>query len=127
MFDELVAEGAKSISALVLLLPYIEQDNLYASARQYIESPATQQDVVNRLSGRDGKFSLVASEEYFANGANFLMGDGSVRFIMQGFWKSAVRVLQLGAFNEDWRSMDGIIVAAGPGGGPHVFSNEGSR
>ena len=105
-FNNILVEGAKSFSDLVGILPYIEQENVYKTVRQYAGSPNATQDAYTRLRGKDLKVSLLSTAEYFNNSANF--GDGSVRFIMQNFWNAVVRELQLGANDEKWQSHPGV-------------------
>ena len=55
MFDAVLASGARAISSMVLLLPYVEQDNLYRSVRSYVGSDATGREVFEKLKGADGR------------------------------------------------------------------------
>jgi prepilin-type N-terminal cleavage/methylation domain-containing protein len=108
MFDAVLASGGRAISSMVMLLPYIEQDNLYKSVRSYVGSDTTGREVFEKLKGADGTVS--------PGSINVMMGDGSVRFISdstlrsiaQRFWAEAASHMRLGAYNENIAALPGV-------------------
>ena len=50
MFDAVLNSGARAVCSMTFLLPYIEQDNLYRSARSYAGCDPTGRDVFEMLT-----------------------------------------------------------------------------
>jgi prepilin-type N-terminal cleavage/methylation domain-containing protein/prepilin-type processing-associated H-X9-DG protein len=100
MFDRITAIGGRTVLGLVHLLPYIEQGNLYEQVVQETTDPKS---------------------PAYQGGANFLFGDGSVRFFdlnrkltgeipggsneLADMWRQMAAELQLGALGEEWQDL----------------------
>jgi prepilin-type N-terminal cleavage/methylation domain-containing protein len=115
MFARLKAVAAEEIAALAyLLLPYIEQDNLYAQVRPFIADAANQGAVMQGLKqlAPNGVFSLAS---FFApadvpptGGGDVINGlagaplfaDTSLQARYSSFVERARAVLQIGVLNE---------------------------
>ena len=122
MFENISRIGARAVTAMVHLLPYIEQDDLYEAVVPETTNP---------------------SSSSHTGGLNVLMGDGSVRFVDLGsilneyrldglnalapFWADVAQELRLGALREDWENLPGIDRADLPSvaEGPVLFSWSG--
>jgi hypothetical protein len=108
MFRRVLHIGARTAANVVALLPYVEQDNLY---RQLTPETAD-------LESNSGRQAM-----------NFLLGDGSVRFLNVGvldaklqnydvggmkilapFWEQVKGEMRLGALREDWRGKGEIEI-----------------
>ena len=113
MFRRLKILAAQEIAALVYLLPYIEQDNLYKQTRPFIADAPNNPDVMSALSrlSTRGVFSLGSffavcpSDPSTSRNDNELVCDPPFedRAIRSRFFSMVDRsraVLQLGALNE---------------------------
>ena len=110
MFAEVSRTAAESAAALVHILPYIEQDNLYRQLLPYLQQPNPQvRGVLETLTDPGGAFTLASFER---GGANFAFGDGSVRYVFAAFTRRALEAMQVGAYNENWRNLPGTAVPA---------------
>jgi prepilin-type N-terminal cleavage/methylation domain-containing protein len=99
MFRRLAAQAAQDIAALVYLLPYIEQQNLYRSIRPFIADAPNNQDVMSglaRLAPRGG-FSL---SSLFAVGDEPPFEDPAIRRRFSNVLDGMRAALQFGAYNE---------------------------
>jgi prepilin-type N-terminal cleavage/methylation domain-containing protein/prepilin-type processing-associated H-X9-DG protein len=119
MFGQLKLAAMQEIAALGYLLPFIEQDALYAEAPSFIAGAAddgTVNDGLRSLS-REGVFSLqsffsatagripdgtsIADAVNITDGtSNTVFADGSVRTRFLSFANRARAVLRIGALNE---------------------------
>ncbi len=118
MYNNILAAGARAYSSLVALLPYIEQDNLFNSARSDVESANSTVDTFNRLKSSDGTVTFTSIDAAIAS-----ITDGTSNTItFAEFWKSAARELQLGANGEKWTSLPGISSIPTAPSGPRLFS-----
>lgn len=100
--------GARAITRLNEILPYIEQDNLLPAILPSLRNPDNQVDPLLRSLGEGrGGFSLAGflagSQNLGGDGQEF--GDGSVRKVFQDFATEALGALKVGTNNEDWRSL----------------------
>jgi prepilin-type N-terminal cleavage/methylation domain-containing protein len=120
MFENVGHHAAQAMSQLVLLLPYIEQDNFYRSARAYVAGAPTQQDVFRKLSGADGKVSFKSISEAMGAQSGFT---GGVSEIMRGFWNAVAFEMALGANGEDWKGLSGYVPAVQSGPGAFTYAN----
>ncbi len=99
MFRNLAALAAEDFGALVYLLPYIEQDNLYSSIRPFIADAPNNQNVMvvfERMSPR-GEFTLGG---LFASGDEPPFEDPAIRRRFRSFLDRTKAVLQIGAYGE---------------------------
>ncbi len=100
--------GIQAINGLTRLLPYIEQDNVFAQTPLALHDPEGLQDfslAFGSLVGEDGEFSLAS---FHQGGSNFAFGDGSVRTAFQQFTRDVGAALRLGAYGEQWMGMGGV-------------------
>lgn len=106
MMQLLTEAGARAISRLTSLLPYIEQDNLYQETVPFLRNPPpTVQSVLRTFVDDSGKFSLAGLH---AGGANLVMGDGSVRSVFQGFVNDVMTIMHVGANHEVMARVPGV-------------------
>ena len=106
MFEELKSAGIQAINQLFYLLPYIEQDNLYRDTVPFLRSPdPTVHSVLRSMTDASGKISLSGLH---AGGANFLLGDGSVRSVFQGFIDDVLTIMGAGANHENVARLPGV-------------------
>ena len=107
MFRFVLDLGARAVNQLTALLPFIEQDNLHAETLPFLRQPDSRvgAELLNLSAG--GTFSLGS---FHTGGANFVFGDGSVRSIFQGFVTDTLAALRVGANNEDWTKLPGVLL-----------------
>jgi prepilin-type N-terminal cleavage/methylation domain-containing protein/prepilin-type processing-associated H-X9-DG protein len=119
---KVLAAGAKGINRLTGLLPFIEQDNIIARTRPFLQNPDPQVEDVLRRSFTDasGMFSLAS---FHHGGANFLFGDGSVRGVMKEFVENALTAMHAGAHDEDWMALGGVPFAFEPSSAIYNFDD----
>ncbi|MEZ5402190.1 MAG: DUF1559 domain-containing protein [Bryobacteraceae bacterium] len=91
--------AAESFAQVVALLPYVEQENLYRQARQYVLTPSLSGEAVRALQTSDGAVSIESISRGMACGDSFC--DGAVRQITASLWASIAREMQLGAYGEN--------------------------
>ena len=107
MLRSLTDAGARAITRLNELLPYVEQESLLPMIAPSLRKPDDMVDpLVRSLSdGRSGGFSLSG----FHSGAQqFAFGDGSVRKVFQDFAADALNAVKAGTNNEDWRGLPAV-------------------
>ena len=107
MLASLTDAGARAITRLNELLPYVEQESLLPMIAPSLLKPDDMVDpLVRSLSdGRSGGFSLSG----FHSGAQqFAFGDGSVRKVFQDFAADALNAVKAGTNNEDWRGLPAV-------------------
>lgn len=105
MYSDLMISGAKAVTSLTQLLPYIEQGNVYKSTVPFLKSADPSVNVaLNTMAEADGSFSW---NSIHSGGANWTMGDGSVRTVMRQFTDDAFRAMHVGAGNENWTKLGG--------------------
>ena len=90
---------------LVLLMPYIEQDNVYKTIVSFLQRSDPQvQSVLSTLApGNTFSFS-----SFHTGGVNFAFGDGSVRSLFAKFTEEAAKAMELGVYGENWRALPGV-------------------
>ncbi len=107
MLRSLTDAGARAITRLNELLPYVEQETLLPMIAPSLLKPDDMVDpLVRSLSdGRSSGFSLSG----FHSGAQqFQFGDGSVRKVFQDFAADALNAVKAGTNNEDWRGLPAV-------------------
>ncbi|HYP15355.1 MAG TPA: DUF1559 domain-containing protein, partial [Bryobacteraceae bacterium] len=81
MLGKMRATAATAVGQIIGLVPAgAEQESISKQVLPYVNAPGTAAQVSAPLRGTDGKVSF-ATIERATGGANFLLGDGSVRFI----------------------------------------------
>jgi Tfp pilus assembly protein PilE len=106
MFEELKSAGIQAVNQLFHLLPYIEQENLYRDTVPFLRSPdSTVHSVLRTMTDASGNISLSGLH---SAGANFMLGDGSVRSVVQGFVDDVLRIMGAGANNENVARLPGV-------------------
>jgi len=73
------------------------------------------QDAFDAYKGADGKVSF---QSIHSAGANYVLGDGSVRFLKSGVIGPIWNAMQLGAYGEDWQSLPGVSLTQIDGKAP---------
>jgi prepilin-type N-terminal cleavage/methylation domain-containing protein/prepilin-type processing-associated H-X9-DG protein len=115
MFGQIARIGAERMNQLSLLLPYIEQDNVFKMTVPFLGTlhPDTAEGL-RTLSGDEG-FSLASLDAAFdtgraghPGGANFVFGDGSVRMVSRSLVDDVLAAMQVGANNEQWRLLPAV-------------------
>jgi prepilin-type N-terminal cleavage/methylation domain-containing protein len=106
MLTSLAEAGARAITRLNELLPFVEQENLLPMIAPSLRAPDPGVDPLLRSLGDDrGGFSLAG----FLSGAQKLQfGDGSVRKVVQDFAADALTALKVGTNNEDWSGLPAV-------------------
>ena len=107
MLRGLTGAGARAITRLNELLPFVEQDSLVTMIVPSLRDPDDTVDpLVRSLSdGRSGGFSLAGLQ---SGAQNFEFGDGSVRKVFQDFTADALAAVKAGTNNEDWRGLPAV-------------------
>ena len=106
MLRGLTDAGARALTRLNELLPFVEQGLLLPAVMPALRDPDPTVDQVLRSLGNDGGgFSLAG----FHGGAmKFAFGDGSVRTVFQDFADDALLAVKAGTNNEDWRGLPAV-------------------
>ena len=99
MFRNLMAQAAQDIAALVYLLPYIEQDNLYPSIRPFLADAPNNQDVMNGL-GRFAPRGAFSLSSLFAAGQEPPFEDPAISRRFSSLLDRMKAILQIGVYNE---------------------------
>lgn len=122
MMRRVVSHGAKAISCLTSLLPYLEQERVYKMTPDAIRNPQGQpgfSDALRSLLGDTGRFSFASFQH---GGANFALGDGSVREAFRTFTMDVLGAMQLGAYGENWMAFETIDASLPAVQQPAVFN-----
>jgi prepilin-type N-terminal cleavage/methylation domain-containing protein/prepilin-type processing-associated H-X9-DG protein len=105
MYQDLLAAGAKAANSLTMLLPYIEQDNVYKQTVPFLQSADAGVDAgLRSFTAADGSVTLASLH---TGGANFTFGDGSVRFVVSQFMNDAFKAMHIGEGRENWMKVPG--------------------
>jgi prepilin-type N-terminal cleavage/methylation domain-containing protein/prepilin-type processing-associated H-X9-DG protein len=117
MLGKIARIGAERIAQLRLLLPYLEQDNVYKMTGPFLGTMHEGTAAGLRSLSGDGGFSLASLDAAVdvgrgghPGGANFALGDGSVRFVFRGLVDDLLAVMQVGVNNEEWRLLPAVQV-----------------
>jgi hypothetical protein len=118
MLAQIARSGAERINQLSLLLPYIEQDNLFEMTVPFLAGPMHDDTAagLRSLSGGNG-FSLASLVAGAGGGrgtpsdvVGIALGDGSVREVFRGFVADVLAAMQVGAYNEEWTLLPAVQV-----------------
>ena len=107
MLRGLTDAGARALTRLNELLPFIEQNLLVPAVLPALREPDPMVDPLLRslTDGRSNGFSLAG----FQGGAmKFEFGDGSVRKAFQDFASDALDAVKVGTNNEDWLNLPAV-------------------
>jgi prepilin-type N-terminal cleavage/methylation domain-containing protein/prepilin-type processing-associated H-X9-DG protein len=100
-----LAEAAQAVHWLTVLLPSIDQEEVYRSTLPFLADPdPAVADGLRSLSG-EGGFSF---STFHTGGVNFLFGDGSVKFVMASFTEGVLKAMQVGANGEAWELLPAV-------------------
>lgn len=106
MLRALTDAGARAITRLNELLPFVEQENLWPMIAPSLRSPDPMADPLLRSLGDDvGGFTLAGLQ---SGAQTFEFGDGSVRKVFQDFAADALAAVKAGTNNEDWRGLPAV-------------------
>ena len=107
MLRGLTDAGARALTRLNELLPFVEQNLLLPAVMPALRQPDPMVDPLLRSLGDDrGGFSLAG----FQDGAmKFAFGDGSVRKVFQDFASEALDAMKVGTNHEDWRNLPATL------------------
>jgi len=121
MLASLTDAGARAITRLNELLPFVEQENLLPMIAPSLRNPDPVVDpLVRSLSDNRGGFSLGG----FLDGAQKLeFGDGSVREVFEDFAADALAAVKVGTNNEQWRGLPAVQFDFQPTSGFFNFTN----
>lgn len=111
MVRGLAKAGAQAINRLYELLPYIEQSHFAETAVGALRDPDEMVDPVLKSLTGDGGFSLGSLH---TGGANFVFGDGSVRFVFQDFVTDALAAVKVGTNHENWQGLPAVQLDYNP-------------
>jgi prepilin-type N-terminal cleavage/methylation domain-containing protein len=101
MLAKVGARGAQAFWQLVSLLPYIEQDNLYKQARDYVRMPGVTENAIRSFQSADGSISYESISRVMDGTSNtFLAGEALP--ILSSLWRGIVQDLQFGALGENY-------------------------
>ena len=118
MLIGLLSEAALAVHWLTAMLPTDQREQVVDDTLPYLSVAHNDPLVDEALGGlTDGtKFSL---NSFHTGGANFLFGDGSVRFVVAAMTESMLKVMQVGANGEAWddalRTVDVVKQKSTPG------------
>ncbi len=104
MYADILASGAKAISSLTLLLPFVEQDNVYKSTLPFLGTADSSVDYALR-SFADAKGN-VSLNSLHSGGVNFGT-DRSVGGVMRQFVDDVFKAMHVGEGGEDWMRVPG--------------------
>ena len=121
MLASLTEAGARAMTRLYELLPFVEQDNLLPMIAPSLRNPDPQVDpLVRSLGGDRSGFSLAG----FLDGAQqFEFGDGSVQEVFQDFAADVLTAVKAGTNNEDWRGLPAVQFDVQPISAPFTFTD----
>ena len=103
MLRGLTGAGARALTRLNELLPFVEQGLLLPAVLPSLREPDPMVDPLLRsLADGRGGFSLAGFQ---AGAGKFEFGDGSVRKAFQDFAADALGAMKVGTNNEDWRNV----------------------
>lgn len=120
MFEAVLRHGAEAIGALTHLLSAAEQSEVQRTTLSILAQPDPEVGrVLGTLAGDDGTFSF---RSVHAGGANFLFGDGSVRFVAASLVQNIASAMRLGAYGENWQELPGVALPDARSISPAIFN-----
>jgi prepilin-type N-terminal cleavage/methylation domain-containing protein/prepilin-type processing-associated H-X9-DG protein len=121
MWTGVLAAGAEGLNALIELFDFDERSATPSLLLPYMRAGHPDVlDVLGRAFGDDdGEFSLAS---FHTGGANFALGDGSVRTIMAGVTQKVSTAMQLGINGERWSALGAVPFPESVTSGGALFS-----
>ena len=105
MLIQVLSAGGEAAARLRALLPAIDDSVIaYETALSLRTPDPSVESVVRSFSDARG-FSL---RSFHTGGANFVLGDGSVRTVVAEFTRNVLAALQVGAHGERWTELPGV-------------------
>ena len=105
MLAGILAEGAQAIHWLTVMLPLADQRSLLSATLPAIQQPDSSVPQILAGFADNGQFSF---RSFSGGGANVLLGDGSVRFVVDGLVQGVMNAAQIGANGEDVRELPSV-------------------
>jgi len=105
MLVTLLSQGAQAIHWLTVMMPLADQRSVFPATIPAVQQPDSA--VPHTLAGfaENGQFSL---RSFAGGGIQVALGDGSVRFVVDGFIQGVLDAAQVGANGENWRELPSV-------------------
>ncbi len=105
MLNAVRVAGAVAVEELLALPKTAEErEQLRKDWAWQVSLRETVAEAFRKLAGSDGKVSLASI------GGNYIMADGSVKFVRESVGAALRQALQLGVYGEKWESLPGIAL-----------------
>jgi prepilin-type N-terminal cleavage/methylation domain-containing protein/prepilin-type processing-associated H-X9-DG protein len=105
MLYQVLSAGGEAAARLRALLPAVDDKTVAYETALSLRSPDPAVESVVRSFSDSRGFSL---RSFHTGGANFVLGDGSVRTVVADFTKNVLAALQVGANGERWTELPGV-------------------
>jgi prepilin-type N-terminal cleavage/methylation domain-containing protein len=124
MSAELGRIAAEAIGTAVGILPYIEQDNLYALVLSELNSPTNPDAIRSVLSSLADDSGHLTLQSLRTGGADFMPDDPGLSGLFRNLSRDLLAAMHVGVYDEPWESLAGTSISAGPLAHPGPFSFE---